>query len=201
MKRFASKRPRFWRASAIAALTVAAVAVVTVSIADAIQPVTTDWTAVGSSGAVRPQDLSRANVSGAQLQIPSSVASGNVTAIYNVVAVAGLTPGTTHNWALTARYQDNGAGSQVVFNLKKTNLATGATSTLITLDSNNFTQQAGVQEQSSSNQDQCLGPVNNFSFDFGKNVYYVEAVMTKSASDGAPIVSAVTIQNSGTCIH
>lgn len=80
--------------------------------------------------------------------------------------------------ALRVRFRDDGLGATVLLNLKRTEIATGATANLLTFASNNFAVAAGFQTQT--------GTCANFTFDFNRFSYWIEATMTRSVFGDPP---------------
>ena len=143
------------------------------------------WTAVGSSGSVNPASLSVVQFGNPIPQFfdapPDDIgaitiqsnAFGTHNIRYNVVSVPGILG--TNGLALTARYLDPGSGDRVVVRFKRYNLATGATATILTLDSDAFPTSANFQVQSVAT-DICTGapPTLNFV----ENSYFMDVELT-----------------------
>jgi len=141
------------------------------------------WTTVGSAGTVDEADTSICTMTGGVLAVSGAAAlPANLDIRYNVVAVDGLYEDCIK---MAVRFKDNGDNSRVIVRLKQYGLATGTTSTMLTLDSNNFGSDALYQLQSVAT---C-----NKSFNFGENAYFVEATLTKSAAGGAPGLAVIKI--------
>jgi hypothetical protein len=121
---------------------------------------TKPWTRVGASGtAVSGQTDPTGHIA----YLASTSTSAVI--IYNVVAVDGLqaTSGTlpTHP-VMKARFRDNGANNRIIFRLKRMDLNSGAVSTVLTLDSDNFAGSSGFQTRE-------VGCGNSFTFDFSNH--------------------------------
>jgi hypothetical protein len=101
---------------------------------------------------------------------------------YNVVAVEGLYDKTIK---LAVRFKDNGANAQVIVALKQYSMATGTTTTMLTLNSNNFPSDALYQLQAVA--------TFNKSFNFGENAYFVESTLKKTGAGGAPGLALIKI--------
>jgi hypothetical protein len=101
---------------------------------------------------------------------------GTVNIRYNIVPVDGLLMKLA-GYTLTARFPDRGGEEQVILKLMKYNLASGISSTVLTLNSNNFAPAAGYQVQTVDSFD-TLGslPEDRKAFDFFKNAYVAGAV-------------------------
>lgn len=132
------------------------------------------WTQIGSAGAIDEADGSIYRVAGIKLEATSSAPRTAVDARYNVVAVGSLIgPGAKE---MVVRFADNGAGGRVVVTLKSTNLDNGVTSTLLTLDSDDFPAASTAQARRVFDCD--------LAFDFVHNVYWIEANLIRSSSSG-----------------
>jgi hypothetical protein len=94
-----------------------------------------DWTTVGAAGTVDEADRDKVVFSGGFVTMRSE-ATGTLNLRYNVVAVDGLFGG--NGAELGVRFRDNGPDARVVVRLKRYNLVTGATATLLTLNSDDF---------------------------------------------------------------
>jgi hypothetical protein len=132
---------------------------------------------------------------GADVAQLSAAAPANTTAFirYNVTATDGLFPTNTFVRML-ARFQDNGTDGRVLATLIKVPLNGGASQILLTLDSNAFAPQAGLQTQfvETSN---CIG-----DFNFSLNAYYVSVQLSRTAAGGFPILSSLQInRRQGSC--
>jgi hypothetical protein len=132
------------------------------------------WTSVGSAGTVDEADLPMVQlgtpVSGAVSIRP--VLRGAARIRYNVVAVGGILEDAL---ALRARYLDGNDGQRVFLELKEYNLSTGVTTTLLTLDSDDFPPSPTFQVQSVG--DSCHPPFTTLNF--GDNAYFVDAVLSR----------------------
>lgn len=141
-----------------------------------------DWTTVGSAGIVDELDtrLVAFDLGTATLR-PNFVGTLNLR--YNIVAVDGLfgAPGAE----LGVRFRDNGARAQVVVQLKSYNLETGVTTTLLTLDSNNFPARANYQLQTVVD---CSLRFNFFDF-----AYFMDVELRKTTTAGSPALAIIQL--------
>ena len=141
------------------------------------------WTTVGSAGTVDEADTSIVTMTGGVAAVSGAAAlPANLDIRYNVVAVEGLYDDCIK---MAVRFKDNGANARVIVRLKQYSLETGITTTMLTLDSNNFGSDALYQLQSVAT---C-----NKSFNFGENAYFVEATLTKTLAGGAPGLALIKI--------
>ncbi|HWG40475.1 MAG TPA: hypothetical protein VN658_07995 [Candidatus Acidoferrales bacterium] len=129
---------------------------------------------------------------------------GQVTLRFNVLPVGDLlvpvTQACCEGRALWLRFLDNGNGAQVLVKLKQYNVTTGAITTVLSFDSNDFPPQPTFQDATPN---QSLGPLVNFSFatgpfngamnQGGDNVYYLEATLIRSAPGGTPGLASISI--------
>jgi hypothetical protein len=98
------------------------------------------------------------------------------------------------------RFLDNGNGAQVLVKLKRHNIITGATTTVLSFDSKDFPPQPTFQNATPN---QGLGPLVNFSFaggpfngatnQGGDSVYYIEATLIRTARGGTPGLASISI--------
>jgi hypothetical protein len=139
------------------------------------------WTSVGSAGTVDEADLATFNASGPQMRIDGAAPlPASVVIRYNVVFSE---PGS--GIALRAVYRDNGAGARVVAVFRQVSM-TGATTTLLTLDSDDFSPMAGLQnQQASSSCDLEVQPL--------LNGYFVEVTLSKSTGAANPALQLVSL--------
>jgi len=145
---------------------------------------TDPWTTVASAGTVDESDLQIVSLSGATATIKNSAALPATLDIrYNVVAVDGVFGGD--GIVLKARFRDNGADAQVILQLKRYSFATGTTSTLLTLNSNDYPSDAGFQLQSKGN---CSTQLNFF-----ENAYWVEVQIKKTGTGGSPSLALIQV--------
>ena len=151
------------------------------------------WTTVGSDGGVDEADLGTVALSANSASVSGSVASATVDIRYNVVAVNGVFGGERNTKTMTVRFADNGAAAQVIVRLIQLNISSGVFSTLVELNSNDFTP-SGVAQKQSRNFN-CDGP----EFDFVKNIYFVEVQLKKTAVGGNPLIRAIQICGNGIC--
>ena len=144
------------------------------------------WTTVGSAGTVDVLDLPIAALDGpiASL-IPNAPDYSSLDIRYNVVPVEGLFGDVwwyesySSYFRLKVRYRDELHGAYSIRNppeitvlvkLKSMNLSTGAVTTLLTFNSNDFYAAPGFQTQAS--------PQRFFAFNFSENAYWVEVQLT-----------------------
>jgi hypothetical protein len=129
------------------------------------------WTSVGSAGTVDEDSLNRILLHNAIAQVKDTGPASASTIRYNIVAVEGLFGGDGIN--LTARFLDAHDADQVLLLLRQANLSTGALTTLVVLDSNDYPPSFGYQVRSVCN--------SEGRFDFSQNAYYIETILTKAA--------------------
>ncbi|MBL8190981.1 MAG: hypothetical protein JNK38_23385, partial [Acidobacteria bacterium] len=157
------------------------------------------WTTVGSAGTIDEASTSKLVMQGATIsfpeilppergiisadssafaiQIPQETVTGVVR--YNVVATDGLFENGSF-LGMRSRFRDDGNNAQVVLRLFEINITTGATSLVLTLDSNDFPASANYQTQSVST---FVGNRINFL----ENAYYIEATLVQKRSPLTPI--------------
>lgn len=146
------------------------------------------WTTVASAGTVDEADLNKVNYSEAAARLNLAVpANSTATIRYNVVAVDGLVDAVGDGYNLSVRFRDNGQDERVLVRLKAVDLNTGLATTLMTLDSNTFPPNAAFQLRGV--------PVcwPNWSFNFNRYAYFVEAILWKGSTTGNPGLTAVQI--------
>jgi hypothetical protein len=129
---------------------------------------------------------------------------GKVVLRFNVLPVGDLLVPVTNacceGRALWVRFLDNGEGAQVLVNLKRNNVVTGETTTLLSFDSNDFPPQPTFQDATPNT---GLGPLVNFSFatgpfngamnQGGDSVYYLQATLIRSQHGGTPGLASISI--------
>jgi hypothetical protein len=151
---------------------------------------TRPWTTIGSAGTA---------VSGA-VTLTGNIAyldAVRAVVLYNVVAVDGLQanngPLLVHP-VMKARFRDNGANNRIIFRVKRVDLNTGATQTLMTMDSDNYAGSASFQTRE-------VGCGNSFTFDFSNHAYYVEATMSRTNLPVTPGIASIQLgRSSSPCL-
>lgn len=157
------------------------------------------WTTVGSAGTIDEASTSKLVMQGATISFPEilpperGIISADSTAFaiqipqetvtgvvrYNVVATDGLFENGAF-LGMKSRFRDDGNNAQVVLRLFEINITTGATSLVLTLDSNDFPASANYQTQSVST---FVGNRINFL----ENAYFIEATLIQKRSPLTPI--------------
>ena len=153
---------------------------------------TKSWSTAGSTGTADKIDLNKIVYSNGIMSFPESPGTQlssvrpvsfqlqTVQAVvrYNVTAADGLFF-TSGRHCMGVRFRDDGNRARVFLRLIQSNLENGATTPLLTFDSNSFAPQPDFQVNSVS--------TNRIPFDFSHNTYYVEATLTKQQ----PIVTSI----------
>src|SRR5262245_61728043 len=124
------------RACAVAAVALALIAAAP-AVSQAVGFGNQQWTTIVSAGVAMSGGVTDAGTA-------AVLDSNAATVRYNIVAVEGLfasdpdLPFLATSTSMAARFLDPGANSRVIVRLKRTHLLTSATSTMLTIDSNNF---------------------------------------------------------------
>ncbi|MGH9799711.1 MAG: hypothetical protein ACRD82_05040 [Blastocatellia bacterium] len=159
------------------------------------------WTTVGSAGTIDEASTSKLVMQGSTIGFPEilpperGIASADPSAFavqipletvtgvvrYNVVATDGLFENGAF-LGMKSRFRDDGNNAQVVLRLFEVNIDTGATSLLLTLDSNSFPANANYQTHAVST---FVGNRINFQ----QNAYFIEATLIQKRSPLTPIGS------------
>lgn len=166
------------------------------------------WTTVGSAGTIDEADTGKVVLSGSTiafpeilppskdntfsqfLPLPLETVTATATVRYNVVATDNLFDNGSH-LGLRSRFRDDGNNAQVILRLIEVNIETGASTVLLTLDTNNFPSRIGYQTQSVST---FIGNRINFL----ENAYFIEATMIQKKSavtvfGGRPGISVIQL--------
>ena len=160
---------------------------------------------VASTGTVDPSSLVTYQFNSGAAYVKPSIPSGTVILRYNVLPVGDLIVPVTspccEGRALWVRFLDNGKKAQVIVKLKRYNVITGAITTLVSFDSNNYPPAPQFQPALSSPNN--LGPFFNFFFadgpfngpnnEGGDSVYYIEATLSRTGPGGTPGLASVSI--------
>ena len=158
---------------------------------------------VASTGTVDPSSLMTYSFNGAAAFVRGST-PGKVVLRYNILPtdemLVNVTQPCCEGRALWVRFLDNGDGAQVLVNVKRYNVVTGKTTTILSFDSNNYPAQNTFQDATPNT---GLGPLVNFSFaegpfsgstnQGGDSVYYIEATLVRSQAGGTPGLASVSI--------
>ncbi|MFO0985167.1 MAG: hypothetical protein U1E76_26140 [Planctomycetota bacterium] len=156
------------------------------AVADDSRPFTT----AGSTGTVDESDLGIVTLSGPYVAVSAAAPAGSTADVrYNVIDLQGLHG--YDRYIMRVRFLDNGASAHVIVRLKEYNIATGATITRMTLDSNAFAPGAAYQTQSVDS-----GCWPGWSFNFDLNVYFIEVELQKTGAGGTPSLAAIQIGGS-----
>lgn len=157
------------------------------------------WTTVGSAGTIDEADTAKLVMQGSTISFPESLLPlpaerfGNepsfafpsqletvaATVRYNVVATDGLFENGAY-LGMKSRLRDDGDRAQVVLRLYEVNIDTGATSLVMTLDSNSFTPSGNYQTVGAS---VFVGNRINFQ----QNAYFIEATLVQKRPSITPI--------------
>ena len=159
------------------------------------------WNAIGNAGAVDEADLSiyQFHATGS-VAIKSSVASATLDLHYNVsgLPIVEISPpppdndGIGHCVALRAVVRDTGAGARVVVRLKQLDLFRGTgVRTLGVID----TDPSGLASTDYFRFEKCLSLPDDFQFEYGQFVYFIEAQLIKSTAAANPGLKAVSVCN------
>ena len=151
------------------------------------QNVSQAWSTVASAGEPDESSTPIIEYSGALATIKSTAPTSTVGVIrYRVAPVDGLFLSGCK--VLNVRYRDNGNGATVRVHLRRTNMNTGATVTLVSFDSEANPPAAGYQTR--------ISPCRSFSFDFVNNTYWIEAFIYRYVENdqiGIPGLQAIQI--------
>jgi hypothetical protein len=181
----------------------AAVALLFIAIADvAVAQVThgSVWNAIGKTGSIDEADLSIYEIHDTgSLTIKRSVTSATLDVTYNVTGLPNVEPGFPvpepegigRCVGMRAVLRDTGPGARVVVALKQLDLfrGTGIT-TLGVIDSNN---PPGLASEEYFLFETCLNVPDDFQFEYGQFVYFIEAQLIKTTSGGNPGLRAVSV--------
>lgn len=151
------------------------------------------WTTVGSAGTVDEADAGKVVFQGSVVAFPEILpplpkaqaalnpqgvlptVTTTATIRYNVTAVDGLF-GSGPNIGMTVRYRDDGNWARVLVRLYEQDIFTGATSLLLTFDSNSFQPSPNYQTYGAGE------PYPNGPFNFDQKAYFIEATLSKTSS-------------------
>jgi len=148
------------------------------------------WTTIGAAGVAMGGGVINAGTA-------AVLDSNAATVRYNVVATDGLFatdpdfPFLATSTSMAARFLDPGDNSRVIVRLRRTDLLTSATSTLLTIDSNNF-------GASNLYQNQTVGCGQ--SFDFSRYAYFVEVALSRTAANASAGIASIQIGKADLCI-
>ena len=148
------------------------------------------WTMVGSDGTADEDG---------QVIFTDNIAyleSDQAVVRYNVVAVDGLVDEGPQTFfpRMTVRFRDNGSNGRVLVRLKRVSIDGGSTTTLLTLDSNDYQGSSSFQTHSVT---ACGG--DGFSFDFVNYAYYIEVRLTRTGLPVTPGLASLKLDMGGAC--
>jgi hypothetical protein len=137
------------------------------------------WTTAGSTGTVDEQSVGVVRLSSGNAYLdPTAVVGASGTIRYDVIGTEGLT--SNSGIAMAVRYKDGGLSEQVRASLKRYNMFTGATTTLLTFDSDTWMQSSSSQRREVYAYGICPSP--GPGFDFNDSIYYVEVTLTRTST-------------------
>ena len=148
------------------------------------------WTTIGSAGVAMGGGVTHAGTA-------AVLDANSATVRYNVVATDGLFapdpdfPFLATSTSMAARFLDPGNNSRVIVRLRRTDLVTSATSTLLTIDSNNFGASNLFQNQSVG----C-----GQGFDFSTYAYFVEVTLSRTAVNAPAGIASIQIGTADLCL-
>lgn len=148
------------------------------------------WTTIGSAGAAMAGGVTHAGTA-------AVLDANSATVRYNIVATEGLfatdpdAPFLATSTSMAARFLDPGNTSRVIVRLRRTHLLTSATSTLLTIDSNNF-------GASNLYQNQTVGCGQGF--DFATYAYFVEVVLSRTVNNATAGIASIQIGKADQCL-
>ena len=177
------------RTGAAAAVALALIAAVP-AVSHAIGFGNRQWTTIGSAGVAMGGGVTNAGTA-------AVLDSNSATVRYNVVATDGLFatnpefPFLATSTSMSARFLDPGNTSRVIIRLRRTNLVTSATSTLLTIDSNDF-------GASNLYQNQTVGC--GLGFDFSTYAYFVEVALSRTAENASAGIASIQIGKEDACL-
>ena len=148
------------------------------------------WTTIGSAGVAMGGGVTHAGTA-------AVLDSSSATVRYNVVAVDGLfatnpdVPFLATSTSMAAKFLDPGNSSRVIVRLRRIHLITSATSTLLTIDSNNFAA-------SNLYQNQTVGCGQGF--DFATYAYFVEVTLSRTSDNASAGIASIQIGKANACL-
>jgi hypothetical protein len=141
-----------------------------------------DWTTIGAAGIVDEADQGMEVFRDGWVTMREDM-TGTLNLRYNVTAVEGLFGG--EGAELGVRFRDNGAKAQVVVRLLRYSLETGDTTTLLTLDSDDFSARAEFQLRTVVD---C-----GLRFNFFPYAYFMDIELRKTAATGRPVLGIIQL--------
>lgn len=147
------------------------------------------FSTAGSTGTIDEDSLSSASVLNFVLGFNPGT-TGTITSRYNITPTRGISqfcPATSSHIALRFRDSDGtGPGGQVILTIHQTSIATGGNNVIYTFDSNVSAQDAGSAFQTYATD----VPID---FDFGTNVYWIEAQLIRSNANVLVHIGSIQI--------
>jgi hypothetical protein len=157
---------------------------------------------IASTGTVDDGSLTSFQFTNGAAFLRPTVTNGFAIVRYNVLPVGSLKTvldqPCCQGRALLVSYIDNGPGSQVLVSLKRYNIRTGKTTTLLKFDSNENPQQTAFHENALNggaffNFSFAEGPTEGSNDLGGDSVYYIEAQLIRTAPGGNPGLASIRI--------
>ncbi len=159
---------------------------------------------IPSTGTVDEGSLTSFQFTGGAAFLRTTVSTGFAILRFNVLPVGSLATALTQpcceGRALMVSYIDDGPGAQVLVSLKRYNIKTGKTTTVLTFDSNNFPVQSTFKETAPTggsffNFSFATGPTEGVNDLGGDSEYFIEAQLIRSAPGGNPGIASIRIVN------
>jgi hypothetical protein len=148
------------------------------------------WTTIGSAGVAMAGGVTHAGTA-AVLDSNSATVRYNITATEGLFATDPDAPFLATSTSMAARFLDPGNTSRVIIRLRRTHLITSATTTMLTIDSNNFAP-------SNVYQNRTVGCGQGF--DFSTYAYFVEVVLSRTVNNTSAGIASIQIGKTNQCL-
>jgi hypothetical protein len=144
------------------------------------------WSTVGSTGVVDETDVGLVKFSGpAALFRSTAPAAARAVLRYNVTANPNLDQ--IGSGFIGARFRDNGEAGRVLIKLKQAPYNSNETTTLLTLDSNDYASNNAYQYRN------VFSDPGDLNLDFEANFYFIEVTLTRSSGEGKPALRGMFV--------
>ena len=146
------------------------------------------WSAVGSTGTIDSKDLGIYKTSGVTISVPNRASfPAKLNVRFTIPPVRNLIDPPADNRFIGVVYRDNGDDARIVCRLRRVSQTTGAITTLMRFDSDEYAESDEFQRRTAIEVDP------GWSYNFSQFSYYLDVIITRRSREGAPALDVVQV--------